>query len=70
MGLHFPRREVRLPDRVLMIGLDGYESSIGDRLMAEGRLPNLKAMREASARWDIDDKLNRKTGLTLSLIHI
>ena len=46
-----------------MIGLDGYERTIGDRMMAEGRMPNLAAVRDRSARWLLDSGLNRNTGL-------
>lgn len=52
-----------MQNRVLMIGLDGYERTIGDRLMAEGRMPNLAALREKSARWLLESGLHRNTGL-------
>ncbi|WP_052223330.1 alkaline phosphatase family protein [Novosphingobium malaysiense] len=46
-----------------MIGLDGYEPSIGDRMMAEGRMPHLRALRDRSARWRLEHGLHRNTGL-------
>jgi len=46
-----------------MIGLDGYEASIGDRLMAEGRMPNLCALKKRSAQWQLEHGLHRNTGL-------
>jgi predicted AlkP superfamily phosphohydrolase/phosphomutase len=46
-----------------MIGLDGYESSIGDRLMAEGRMAHLAALRNRCARWLLDHGPHRDTGL-------
>lgn len=49
--------------RVLMIGLDGYEKTIGDRLIAEGRMPHLAAIRQKSARWLLESGLHRNTGL-------
>lgn len=33
--------------RVIILGLDGLEPSLADRYMAEGKLPNLKALKEA-----------------------
>jgi len=32
--------------RVVVIGIDGFEPKIVDRLMAEGRLPNFKRLSE------------------------
>ncbi|WP_052223384.1 hypothetical protein [Novosphingobium malaysiense] len=49
--------------RVIMIGLDGYESSIGNRLMDEGRMPHLAALRKKSARWLLEHGEYRNTGL-------
>ena len=49
--------------RLLMIGLDGYEKSIGDRMMAEGRMPYLAALRGRCARWLLDHGVHRNTGL-------
>lgn len=52
-----------MKSRVLMIGLDGYEARIGDRMMAEGRMPHLAALRDRSARWLLEHGLDRNTGL-------
>ena len=39
---------------MLAIGLDGFELSLGERLMAEGRMPHLAALRSRSARFLLD----------------
>jgi predicted AlkP superfamily phosphohydrolase/phosphomutase len=49
--------------RVLMVGLDGYEATLGDRLMAEGLLPNLAALRRRSACFLLDHGSAKRTGL-------
>jgi predicted AlkP superfamily phosphohydrolase/phosphomutase len=49
--------------RVLAIGLDGYEPSLGDRLMAEGEMPALARIRERSARFVLDHGPAQRTGL-------
>lgn len=49
--------------RVLAIGLDGYEQSIGDALMAAGELPALAALRARSARYLLDHGPATRTGL-------
>lgn len=49
--------------RVLAIGLDGYEQSLGDKLMAEGALPALAALRAQSARFLLDHGAAARTGL-------
>ncbi|MEO5573963.1 MAG: alkaline phosphatase family protein [Gammaproteobacteria bacterium] len=49
--------------KVLMIGLDGYEASVGDALMAEGQLPALQALRERSACFLLDHGSAKNTGL-------
>jgi len=49
--------------RVLAICLDGYEESIGRRLMSEGRMPALRALSEHSARFWLDHGPGRRTGL-------
>ena len=49
--------------RVLMVGLDGYEPTIGDDLMAQGLLPNLKRLRERSACFLLDHGKAKRTGL-------
>jgi predicted AlkP superfamily phosphohydrolase/phosphomutase len=49
--------------RVLVICLDGYEESIGRQLMAEGRMPALRALSELSARFSLDHGPALRTGL-------
>jgi predicted AlkP superfamily phosphohydrolase/phosphomutase len=49
--------------RVLAIGLDGYEPSLGDKLMAAGELPALARLRNASARFFFDHGAAQRTGL-------
>jgi predicted AlkP superfamily phosphohydrolase/phosphomutase len=48
---------------VLAIGLDGYEQSLGDELMAAGDLPGLAALRDRSARFLLDHGAATRTGL-------
>src|SRR6185295_16361044 len=49
--------------KVLAIGLDGYEQSVGDKFMAEGALPGLAALRSRSARYLLDHGAATRTGL-------
>jgi len=49
--------------RVLMVGLDGFEMSVVDRLIAQGRMPELARLRDDSARWQLDHGDARRTGL-------
>jgi len=49
--------------RILAIGLDGYEASLGDRLMAAGELPHLDALRRRSARYLLRHGAGTRTGL-------
>ena len=48
---------------VLAIGLDGFEVSYMERLMAAGELPVLRAVRERSARVLLDHGPAQRTGL-------
>jgi hypothetical protein len=48
---------------VLAIGLDGYEPSLGDQLMAAGELPALAHLRRRSARFLLDHGPAQRTGL-------
>lgn len=50
--------------RTLVLGLDGYEPSVGERLMAEGRLPHLARLREESLRFELDHGEEKYSGLT------
>jgi len=52
-----------LKHRVLAIGLDGYEPSVGTALMAEGKLPNLRRLAEHSAEFALDHGSAKRTGL-------
>lgn len=49
--------------KVLAIGLDGYEQSVGDKFIAEGALPALAALRSRSARFLLDHGAATRTGL-------
>lgn len=49
--------------RVLAIGLDGYEQSLGDKLMAEGALPGLASLRGRSARYLLEHGAAARSGL-------
>lgn len=49
--------------RVLAIGLDGYEASVGEMLMDSGELPALARLRERSARFRLDHGSAQRTGL-------
>jgi predicted AlkP superfamily phosphohydrolase/phosphomutase len=51
------------PGRVLAIGLDGYEVSIGDRMIEAGELPALARLKGASARFLLDHGPAQRTGL-------
>jgi len=48
---------------VLAIGLDGFELSLAERLIAEGRMPRLAAQRARSARFLLDHGLDKNSGL-------
>jgi predicted AlkP superfamily phosphohydrolase/phosphomutase len=52
-----------LARRLLAIGLDGYEPSLGDKLMAAGELPALARLRSRSARFLLDHGPAQRTGL-------
>ncbi len=49
--------------RVLAIGLDGYEPSVGNALMAEGKLPHLNRFAKQSAEFALDHGTAKRTGL-------
>jgi predicted AlkP superfamily phosphohydrolase/phosphomutase len=49
--------------RVLAIGLDGYEQSLGHQLMGEDALPGLTALRSRSARFLLDHGAAARSGL-------
>jgi predicted AlkP superfamily phosphohydrolase/phosphomutase len=49
--------------RLMMIGLDGFDPSIAERLMAEGALPNLRRLRDTGAGLRLDHGAAKRTGL-------
>jgi hypothetical protein len=49
--------------RVLIIGLDGFDVGFAGRLMAEGELPGLRALRDRSARFLLNHGAATRTGL-------
>ncbi len=49
--------------RILVIGLDGFETTIADKMIAQGRMPNFCRMLSASACVDLDHGAARRTGL-------
>jgi len=48
---------------MIVIGLDGYENSIGEKLMAAGEMPELKKLSAQSARFLLDHGSAKRTGL-------
>lgn len=48
---------------LLVIGLDGYEPSVAERLLAEGKMPNLRALAADSAQYRLDHGEAKRTGL-------
>lgn len=50
-------------DKLLVIGLDGYEASIADRLISEGRLPNLALLKSRSSRFFLEHGKQKYSGL-------
>jgi predicted AlkP superfamily phosphohydrolase/phosphomutase len=51
------------PRRVMMVGLDGFELSIAERMMAEGRLPAMQRLHQESALVLLDHGPAKRTGL-------
>src|SRR5262245_35732784 len=49
--------------RLMMIGLDGFELSLAERLLAEGRLPTLRRLCERAAIVQLDHGAAKRTGL-------
>jgi hypothetical protein len=50
--------------KVLAIGLDGYEPSLEDELVAAGSLPGIARFRRESARFRLDPGSSQRTGLS------
>ncbi|MEZ5832785.1 MAG: hypothetical protein R3D05_16545 [Dongiaceae bacterium] len=48
---------------ILVLGLDGYEPSIAESLLADGRMPNLQALARDSMRCRLDHGEAKRTGL-------
>jgi predicted AlkP superfamily phosphohydrolase/phosphomutase len=51
-------------NKLLVIGLDGYEASIGDKLMSEGRMPHLSRLKSSSSRFLLDHGKQKYSGLS------
>ena len=49
--------------RLLVIGLDGFEYSLAEKLMGEGRLPHISRLRARSARFALDHGADKYSGL-------
>lgn len=49
--------------RVLVIGIDGYEQTLGEAMMAEGGLPHLAALAQRSGHFLLDHGDAARTGL-------
>jgi hypothetical protein len=49
--------------RVLMIGLDGFDITLAEALMADGLMPRLRALREGSATFRLDQGDAKYSGL-------
>jgi predicted AlkP superfamily phosphohydrolase/phosphomutase len=52
-----------MADRLIVVGLDGFDIGFAERLMAAGRMPCLTRLRDRSARWRLDHGLAKYTGL-------
>jgi len=48
---------------LLVLGLDGYEPSVAEHLLAEGKMPNLRALVADSMRCRLDHGEAKRTGL-------
>src|SRR5262245_17453750 len=57
------QRPTMQAQRVLVIGLDGLEETLVDRLMAAGEMPALAELRKRSARFRLDHGAAQRTGL-------
>ncbi len=57
------RRGDAMPNRLLMIGLDGLDLSVAAPLLAAGELPALAALGDRSARFELEHGPARHTGL-------
>ena len=57
-------KNIARKQRVLAIGLDGYEESVERQLIAAGELPAMARLREKSARFLLDHGASQRIGLT------
>jgi len=49
--------------RLMMVGLDGFEQSIADKMVGAGRLPVLERLRAGGACAQLDHGHARRSGL-------
>jgi len=49
--------------RLLVIGLDAFDSDVAETLMRQGRMPALAALQKAALRFDLDHGIEKYTGL-------
>jgi predicted AlkP superfamily phosphohydrolase/phosphomutase len=52
-----------IQNRLLMVGLDGFDISFAEQLIDAGALPNIARLRLRSARFDLDHGLDKYSGL-------
>lgn len=50
-------------NKVLIIGLDGFETTLAERLIGLGKMPNLKRLIAGAARVELDHGAAKRTGL-------
>jgi predicted AlkP superfamily phosphohydrolase/phosphomutase len=50
--------------RVLVIGLDGYDERLAERMMGAGGLPHLQQLHNRAARFDLDHGSDKYSGLS------
>lgn len=49
--------------RLIVIGLDGFDAALAERLMAEGQMPAFAALKARAARFPLDEGAARQSGL-------
>src|ERR1700681_989223 len=54
----------RARQRVLVIGLDGFDLAVAARLMQQGALPNLSRLQSQSSRYELDHGRDKFSGLS------
>src|SRR6202140_5029207 len=50
--------------RILVIGLDGFDLNLATRFMDQGGLPNLARLRSQSSRYELDHGRDKFSGLS------